>query len=63
MSDNRVNISVSGGSIFAVILSWALNHSIGWAILHFLFGWFYIIYALLVRSVEILPALRRMFGA
>lgn len=32
------------GSIIAVVLSYSINHSIGWAILHGLFGWFYVIY-------------------
>lgn len=65
MSDNRnsVGCSFSLGSVVAVVLSVALNHSFWWAVLHFIFGWFYVIYALLVRSAEILPALRRMFGA
>ena len=32
------------GTVIAVVLSWSANHSIGWAILHGLFGWFYVIY-------------------
>jgi len=36
--------SVSIGSLVAVFLSWKRNKSILWAILHFLFGWFYVIY-------------------
>jgi hypothetical protein len=65
MSDNQnsAGCSVGLGSVLAVVLSVALNHSFWWAVLHFLFGWLYVIYALLVRSAEILPALRRMFGA
>lgn len=32
------------GSIIAVVASWDRNRSIGWAILHGIFGWFYVIY-------------------
>jgi hypothetical protein len=39
--------SVSGigmGTALAMILSWTTWHSIGWAILHGLFSWLYVIY-------------------
>jgi len=49
------------GSIVAVILSYAMNHSVLWAILHFMLSWMYVIYAALVRSKEIIPALQNMF--
>ena len=32
------------GSVVAVILSFTLNHSVGWAILHGICSWFYVIY-------------------
>ena len=32
------------GEIIAVVLSYSINQSIGWAILHGIFGWFYVIY-------------------
>lgn len=32
------------GSAIAVTISWSLNHSIWWAILHGIFSWFYVIY-------------------
>lgn len=35
------------GSILAIIISWSLNHSVLWAILHGLFGWLYVIYYVL----------------
>lgn len=35
------------GTILAVVLSWMANHSVGWAIIHGIFGWFYVIYNLL----------------
>ncbi len=35
------------GGLLAVMLSWAVNHSILWAILHFFCSWFYVIYYLI----------------
>lgn len=35
------------GSLLAVILSWTVNHSILFCILHFFCSWFYVIYYLL----------------
>ena len=35
------------GTVLAVILSWTANHSVLWAVIHGLFGWFYVIYNLL----------------
>lgn len=64
VSDNNTTYVGSGaGAVISTVLSWALNHSVGWAIFHFFCGWFYVLYALLVRTREILPALRAMFGA
>lgn len=32
------------GSILAITLSWSVNHSILWMIVHGIFSWFYVIY-------------------
>ncbi|MBI3872769.1 MAG: hypothetical protein HY304_06810 [candidate division Zixibacteria bacterium] len=32
------------GQAIAVAISWSVNHSLVWVILHGLFGWFYVIY-------------------
>lgn len=37
------------GSILAVVLSWSVNKSILWAIIHGCFGWLYVIYYLLCK--------------
>lgn len=34
------------GAVIAGIISWSVNHSVGWCILHVIFGWFYVIYYL-----------------
>jgi hypothetical protein len=35
---------VTFGSVLAIAISWSVNKSILWAIIHGLFGWFYVIY-------------------
>jgi hypothetical protein len=50
------------GSVLAVVMSSALNHSFWWGLLHFCLGWIYVIWALLVHSAALLPALKLMFG-
>ena len=47
MSDNKTTAASGGislGSAIAVVLSWQLNHSVWWMILHGFLGWLYIIY-------------------
>jgi hypothetical protein len=61
-NDVSVHLTVVPGSVVAVILSWALNHSVGWAIIHFLLGWFYVGYACIARGSEIIPAMKALFG-
>jgi hypothetical protein len=35
---------ITFGSALAIAISWSANHSILWAIIHGLLGWFYVIY-------------------
>lgn len=39
-----IKVGTEIGTAMAVTISWSLNHSILWALLHGLFGWFYVIY-------------------
>ena len=32
------------GSVIAVLISWSINHSVVWAILHACYSWLYVIY-------------------
>lgn len=41
---------VSFGSALAMVISYTANHSILWAIIHGLFGWFYVGYYVLVHG-------------
>jgi len=43
------------GSILAFIVSYATWHSIGWGIVHFIFGWAYLLY-FAIRYTETLKA-------
>lgn len=38
---------VALGGVLAIVVSFSINHSILWAVIHGIFGWFYIIYYLL----------------
>ncbi len=44
-----VSNGVSLGSAIAVTISWSVNHSILWAILHGIFSWAYVLYYAIVR--------------
>lgn len=45
MSENvSVSYGLGMGGCLAMILSYSINKSILWAILHGVFGWFYVIY-------------------
>jgi len=35
---------ISFGCCLAMVLSYSINHSIGYAIIHGIFSWFYVIY-------------------
>ena len=47
MSGSPTYYGVSFGSALAIAVSMQMNNHIGWAILHGLFSWFYVIYAAL----------------
>ncbi len=52
MSDKRYAYASSGitfGSALAMILSYSVNKSIIWAIIHGLFSWVYVIYFALFK--------------
>ncbi|HEY1459921.1 MAG TPA: hypothetical protein VGH59_07685 [Casimicrobiaceae bacterium] len=35
---------ISFGSALAITISWSKWHSILWAVIHGIFGWFYVVY-------------------
>jgi hypothetical protein len=44
------SIGITAGSVIAVILSWMVNHSILWCIVHGICSWLYVFYWLLKHS-------------
>ena len=48
-----VRSGISFGCCLAMIISYATWQSIGWAIFHGLFSWFYVIYFVFKYSVEV----------
>lgn len=49
----RKNMQAAGtglglGTVLAIIISWSVNHSILWALVHGFLGWFYVVYYVLV---------------
>lgn len=49
VSRQAASAGIGLGSAIAVAISWSLNKSILWAIVHGFFGWFYVIYHALTR--------------
>lgn len=41
--DDSSSAGIGIGTVIAVVLSWSTNHSLLWAILHGICGWFYVI--------------------
>jgi len=41
---DSVKAGISFGSALAITISWSVNHSILWAIIHGIFSWLYVIY-------------------
>lgn len=35
---------IGAGAALAMVISYSTHHHIGWAILHGIFGWFYVLY-------------------
>lgn len=60
MNNRNSGAAFGFGSIIALIISVALNHSFWWAVLHLFLGWLYIIYAVIARGPEIIPAVRHL---
>ncbi|MET4563437.1 hypothetical protein ABIA69_004634 [Lysinibacillus parviboronicapiens] len=44
-----VKNGIGFGAVLAITISWSVNHSILWAIIHGCFSWLYVIYYALTR--------------
>jgi hypothetical protein len=49
MASETTTAGIGFGCALAITISWSVNQSILWAMLHGLFGWFYVIYYALTR--------------
>ncbi len=45
-----IKSGVTMGSALAMIISWSLNQSVLWAIIHGLFSWLYVLYYLVLLN-------------
>ena len=43
-ANNAAKVGIGFGSALAITISWSVNKSILWAIVHGFFSWFYVIY-------------------
>jgi hypothetical protein len=43
-----VRNGISFGTALAICISWSVNHSLIWAIIHGLLSWFYVVYYVVV---------------
>lgn len=44
MNNTAASAGIGLGQAIAVVASWDANHSVLWAILHGILGWFYVVY-------------------
>ena len=49
-ASGAAKVGVGFGSALAITISWSVNHSIIWAIIHGVLSWFYVIYFALTRQ-------------
>lgn len=46
---------ISLGAVLAVLASWSVNHSVLFAVVHAVCGWFYVVYWLFVYGSKVSP--------
>jgi len=49
METKYIQTGLGYGASLAMVISWTVNKSILWAILHGFFSWFYVIYYAIIR--------------
>lgn len=52
MSSTRIEVARTGislGSALAIAISWSVNQSVLWAVVHGILSWVYVIYYVIVR--------------
>lgn len=49
MQAEAARAGISMGTALAIAISWSVNQSILWAVVHGFFSWFYVVYYALTR--------------
>ena len=49
--NTSITVGLGFGNALAIAISWSLYHSIGWAIVHGICTWFYVIYYACTRNI------------
>ena len=62
MSSESTSAGIGIGGVLALLISVALNKSFLWAIIHLIFGWFYVVYALITEGKQIVPGFISLLG-
>lgn len=44
-----MKLTIGLGNILAVVISYTTWHSVAWALIHGFFGWFYVVYFVIVH--------------
>jgi len=44
LKSTAASSGITFGCALAIAISWSVNHSIVWAVIHGIFSWFYVIY-------------------
>lgn len=61
MNKCNIHIHLGFGFFLSGFISFVLN-GFWWSVLHAFFSWFYLIYALIFRHSELVPAFKHFFG-
>ena len=65
-SGSTHSVTFGVGSVLAMAMSYYINHSVGWLILHMFCGWIYVVYSAFHYSEkwwEFLEKIGSVFGA
>ncbi|HQO10320.1 MAG TPA: hypothetical protein PLK90_09625 [Clostridiales bacterium] len=44
-----IRSGITFGTVLAIVISWSVNKSIIWAIIHGILSWIYVIYYIIIR--------------
>lgn len=59
--DNKVSVTIGWSFFIAGFISYILN-GFWWSVVHAFCGWIYLIYVIIFRHSELIPAFKTYFG-